>query len=78
MTKDTDGKPMCSVCNTNFSNSANLRGHVEAHHYSPGYACPTCFKVYKLRKSFTHHVKTYKHATLKQIRDYLSLRPYSD
>ena len=48
----------CIVCpQFDFSCSANLRAHVELHHYTPGYRCNACGKTFKKSKDATAHVK---------------------
>jgi transposase-like protein len=48
----------CIVCpQFDFSCSANLRAHVELHHYTPGYRCNVCEKMFKKSKDATAHVK---------------------
>ena len=42
-----------------FACSANVKAHVEYHHYSPGYPCPNlnCSKVYKVKTVLVKHLK---------------------
>ena len=48
----------CRECpDLDFRCSGNLRAHVESHHYSPGYKCPNCQKMFKIRNVYSKHVK---------------------
>ena len=48
----------CAGCQADgFKFSSNLRAHIEAKHYSPGYTCSLCQKLFKIRKAYTQHLK---------------------
>ena len=51
---------LCRACHKDFTCSGNVRAHVEAKHYSPGYDCPHCGKYFKIRNNYTQHIKTCK------------------
>ena len=56
----------CAGCQADgFKFSSNLRAHIEAKHYSPGYTCSMCRKVFRIRKAYTQHLK--KCRTLHQL-----------
>ena len=51
----------CAGCQMgDFKFLSNLRAHIEAKHYSPGYKCPHCNKVFRIRKSYTQHLNLRK------------------
>ena len=49
----------CDDCGFTAKNSSNMRSHVESKHYSPGYHCSICGKVFKLRNAMKQHYKKY-------------------
>ena len=52
------GKFKCIECpHLDFACSANVRAHVEYHHFSPGYTCKNCNKTYKVRTVLVKHLK---------------------
>jgi len=57
MGKTAEGYHLCNACGSVQRNSTNLRTHVESHHYSPGYKCTRCYRVFKIRNSWRVHVK---------------------
>ena len=58
MVKVQPGFYRCNLCpNLDFSCSGNLKAHVESQHYSPGYSCNNCSKVFKIKNVLTKHLK---------------------
>merc|ERR1712173_473164 len=58
ITRDFPGLFKCVECpHLDFACSANVKAHVEYHHYSPGYQCKNCNKVYKVRTVLVKHLK---------------------
>ena len=53
-----DGLYHCKVCGFFERNNSNMRAHVESKHYSPGYPCPICGKIFKIHASKNLHYKT--------------------
>ena len=47
----------CAACGMASPFSSNIRAHVESQHYSPGYTCEFCSKMFKIRKSYNIHMK---------------------
>ena len=59
MIKVQPGYWKCAICvDVDFTCSGNVRAHVESHHYSPGYTCPLCKKILKIKNVYTKHIKT--------------------
>ena len=62
------GKYKCKECpHLEFTWIGNIKGHVEYYHYSPGYQCNVCNKVYKVRRAFVKHIKKHEDATSRKI-----------
>ena len=52
------GRYKCTECpDFDFTCFGNLRAHIECHHYSPGYKCQFCEKVFRIRNVHSRHVK---------------------
>ena len=46
----------CKYCpGLEFKCQGNVRAHVESKHYSPGYKCENCNKIFKIRNCFLTH-----------------------
>ena len=60
MGRTIDGLYVCRACGNLQKHASNMRTHVESKHYSPGYPCQTCGRVYKLRNTMTQHGKVCK------------------
>ena len=52
-----DGFYYCNNCVYADKHFSNIRCHVESKHYSPGYPCSICGKVFKIRSSIRRHTK---------------------
>ena len=52
-------KPACYRCkkcpDVEFKCHGNIKAHVESKHYSPGYKCDTCEKVFKIENVLRSH-----------------------
>ena len=58
---------VCRECAMPFKTKANIRYHIEKCHYSPGYPCPYCGKVYRVRNGYTIHMSKSKSCSLKRF-----------
>lgn len=47
----------CGACGVTHVHSSNLRAHIEAHHYSPGYTCAICERTMTTRNAYKGHMK---------------------
>ena len=55
------GKFKCIECpHLEFTHKANIVGHIEYYHYSPGYQCEICNKVYKVKRVMVKHLKKHQ------------------
>ena len=45
----------CGACGSEFSVSTNLRNHIEANHFTPGYHCDICNVILKTHNSLNYH-----------------------
>ena len=59
MVKIDTGKWQCKGCNDGIihTKSSNLRAHIEANHYTPGYKCEICNRMMKSRNAYRSHMK---------------------
>ena len=58
MVKVQPGFYRCKLCiHFNFACTANLKAHIESRHYSPGYTCGKCSKVFKISNVARKHLK---------------------
>ena len=49
----------CKLCkNLDFACTSNLKAHIESRHYSPGYTCEKCSKLFNIRIVAVKHSKT--------------------
>ena len=56
-----NGLLCCNSCEFGYAERygvSNMRSHVESKHYSPGYHCSDCGKVFKLQTSLITHKST--------------------
>ena len=59
MTK-MDGKFYCKTCGFVEKHTSNMRAHIESKHYSPGYNCPHCGRIFKISNTLRRHLKLQK------------------
>ena len=57
--RSADGMYQCKACGKKEKHNSNLKSHVEAHHYSPGYSCQICGRNFQLYKACKRHEKNY-------------------
>ena len=56
----------CAACGVVFTVSTNLRNHIEAKHYTPGYKCDQCEAILKTKNNLNYHRVAY-HTYICQI-----------
>ena len=49
----------CHVCQETFAKKKTLNNHFRDSHQTSGYKCSKCFATYKIRKSYTLHLKSH-------------------
>ena len=58
MLKVKPGLYRCKLCiDLDFACTGNLKAHIESQHYSPGYTCGNCSKVFRIKNTVANHVK---------------------
>ena len=53
----SDGTYQCKACGKTHKSNSNMRQHVESKHYSPGYSCENCGKIFQAIQSYNKHQK---------------------
>ena len=44
----------CKICQQVFTCFGNVEAHIHSRHYSPGYSCVKCCRVFKSRKTLIY------------------------
>ena len=52
-----DGIFYCKVCGFTDKHASNMKCHIESKHYSPGYSCPHCGRVFNIQNTLRRHIK---------------------
>ena len=55
--RTNDGSFICKACGKTQKSYSNMRQHVESKHYSPGYTCENCGKIFQAIQSYNKHQK---------------------
>ena len=55
--RSEDGQYFCKACGLRCKAHSILRAHVQSKHYTPGYPCDDCGKVYSHKSSLLKHYK---------------------
>ena len=50
-------KYQCAACDALYSRTSDLRIHIEAKHFTPGYKCDYCDRPYRIYSTMKKHMK---------------------